>query len=172
MPTQKEIAEHLGITQQAVSAQMKKLDLDWRNATIDEIRLAYIERLRAEAAQHVSSSGLDLVEEKAKTERITRELKLIELQEKKGQLVDVTELQKDLTMVFLNFKNILMGRDAKLKQSIDSIYGIDLDIGYLNDNTNDALSVLADVLDGNGEAAPGTGESAEARHSDDHDGMG
>ena len=72
MPTQKEIAEHLGITQQAVSAQMKKLDLDWRNATIDEIRLAYIERLRAEAAQHVSSSGLDLVEEKAKTERITR----------------------------------------------------------------------------------------------------
>lgn len=172
MPTQKEIAEHLGITQQAVSAQMKKLDLDWRNATIDEIRLAYIERLRAEAAQHVSSSGLDLVEEKAKTERITRELKLIELQEKKGQLVDVTELQKDLTMVFLNFKNILMGRDAKLKQSIDSIYGIDLDIGYLNDNTNDALSVLADVLDGNGEAASGTGESAEARHSDDHNGMG
>lgn len=172
MPTQKEIAEHLGITQQAVSAQMKKLDLDWRNATIDEIRLAYIERLRAEAAQHVSSSGLDLVEEKAKTERITRELKLIELQEKKGQLVDVTELQKDLTMVFLNFKNILMGRDAKLKQSIDSIYGIDLDIGYLNDNTNDALSVLADVLDGNGEAASGTGESAKARHSDDHNGMG
>lgn len=168
MPTQKEIAEHLGITQQAVSAQMKKLDLDWRNATIDEIRLAYIERLRAEAAQHVSSSGLDLVEEKAKTERITRELKLIELQEKKGQLVDVTELQKDLTMVFLNFKNILMGRDAKLKQSIDSIYGIDIDIGYLNDNTNDALSVLADVLDGNGEAAAVTGEGAEAGHSDDH----
>lgn len=172
MPTQKEIAEHLGITQQAVSAQMAKLDLDWRAADMDQIRLAYIARLRAEAAQHISSSGLDLVEEKAKTERITRQLKLIELQEKKGILVNVDELQKDLTMIFLNFKNVLMGRDAKLKQSIDSIYGIDLDIGYLNDNTRDALSILADIVDGNGEIAPGAGESAETGHSDDHHGLG
>ena len=54
MPTQTEIAEHLGLSQAAVSKAMMKLTLDWRTSSMDEIRLAYLNRLRAEASGHVS----------------------------------------------------------------------------------------------------------------------
>ena len=83
---------------------MMKLSLDWRTATMDEIRLAYIGRLRAEASGHVSSDGLDLVAEKAKTERITRELKMMELLEKQGHLVNIDDIKSDLTMATLNLE--------------------------------------------------------------------
>ena len=150
MPTQREIAEHLGISQAAVSKAMMKLSLDWRTATMDEIRLAYIGRLRAEASGHVSSDGLDLVAEKAKTERITRELKMMELLEKQGHLVNIDDIKSDLTMATLNFKNALLARNEKLKIAIDAMYGIDLDITILQDETHDALTSLADMLERQG----------------------
>lgn len=50
MPTQQQIAEHLGLSQQAVSKQLAKMRIDWRNMSIDEIRLAYLDRLRKSAA--------------------------------------------------------------------------------------------------------------------------
>lgn len=150
MPTQAEIAEHLGISQAAVSKAMLKLTVDWRHASMDEIRLAYLNRLRAEAAGHISESGLDLVEEKAKTERVTRELKMMELSRLKGLLVSIEDLQADLTMAALNFKNILLGRNEILKATLDALYGIEVDLELLNDETYEALEALANVLDGDG----------------------
>ena len=101
MPTQTEIAEHLGLSQAAVSKAMMKLTLDWRTSSMDEIRLAYLNRLRAEASGHVSSSGLDLVEEKAKTERVRRELAMMELMEKQGLLVNIDDIKGDIKLALL-----------------------------------------------------------------------
>jgi predicted transcriptional regulator len=115
MPTQAEIAEHLGLSQAAVSKAMMKLTLDWRTSSMDEIRLAYLNRLRAEASGHVSSSGLDLVEEKAKTERVRRELAMMELMEKQGLLVNIDDIKGDITLALLNFKNALLSRNERLK---------------------------------------------------------
>lgn len=42
MPTQQQIAEHLDLDQSAVSRFVDKVQLDYRVATIDEIRFAYI----------------------------------------------------------------------------------------------------------------------------------
>ena len=172
MPTQAEIAAHLEITQKSVSVAMTKLSLDWRTATMDEIRLEYLKRLREAAAGHVSAGGLDLVAEKAQTERVVRELKLLELQEKQGELINVEELKEDMTLTVLNFKNLLMARDERLKMTLDSIYGIDVDIGLLNDETYTALGALADLLDGDAKAEvlarDGAAPGAEAKH----DGVG
>lgn len=172
MPTQAEIAAHLGITQKSVSVAMTKLSLDWRTATMDEIRLEYLKRLREAAAGHVSAGGLDLVAEKAQTERVVRELKLLELQEKQWELINVEELKEDMTLTVLNFKNLLMARDERLKMTLDSIYGIDVDIGLLNDETYTALGALADLLDGDAKAEvlarDGAAPGAEAKH----DGVG
>lgn len=150
MPTQAEIAEHLGISQAAVSKAMLKLTVDWRNATMDEVRLAYLTRLRAEAAGHISDTGHDLVAEKAMTERVTRELKQMELDRLKGILVSIEDLQANLTMAALNFKNILLGRNERLKATLEALYGIDVDIGLLNDETYEALEALANAIDSDG----------------------
>lgn len=172
MPTQAEIAKHLGITQQSVSTAMTKLSIDWRTATMDEIRLEYLKRLRETAAGHVSSTGLDLVDEKAQTERVVRELKLLELQEKQGLLVSVEALKDDLTLTVLNFKNLLMARDERLKMTLDSIYGIDVDIGLLNDETYTALGALADLLDGDAKAEILARDGAAPGAEAEHDGVG
>lgn len=146
MPTQTEIAEHLGLSQAAVSKAMMKLTLDWRTSSMDEIRLAYLNRLRSEASGHVSSSGLDLVEEKAKTERVRRELAMMELMEKQGLLVNIDDIKGDITLALLNFKNALLSRNERLKSAIDAMYGIDLDITILQDDTHEALNDLARTL--------------------------
>lgn len=172
MPTQAEIAAHLGITQKSVSVAMTKLSLDWRTATMDEIRLEYLKRLREAAAGHVSAGGLDLVAEKAQTERVVRELKLLELQEKQGELINVEELKEDMTLTVLNFKNLLMARDERLKMTLDSIYGIDVDIGLLNDETYTALGALADLLDGDAKAEILARDGAASGAEAEHDGVG
>lgn len=172
MPTQAEIAAHLGITQKSVSVAMTKLSLDWRTATMDEIRLEYLKRLREAAAGHVSAGGLDLVAEKAQTERVVRELKLLELQEKQGELINVEELKEDMTLTVLNFKNLLMARDERLKMTLDSIYGIDVDIGLLNDETYTALGALADLLDGDAKAEVLARDGAAPGAEAEHDGVG
>lgn len=172
MPTQDEISKHLGIAQQVVSRTMAKLSIDWKTASMDEIRLAYIERLRKEAASHISADGLDLVAEKAQTERVIRELKTLELQEKKGELVNVEELKDDFTVTALNFKNLLLARDERLKTMIDSLYGTDIDINLLNDETYTALGALADLLDSDGKDKVMVRDRHPAGAATEHDRVG
>lgn len=162
MPTQTEIAEHLGLSQAAVSKAMMKLTLDWRTSSMAEIRLAYLNRLRAEASGHMSSSGLDLVEEKAKTERVRRELAMMELMEKQGLLVNIDDIKGDITLALLNFKNALLSRNERLKSAIDAMYGIDLDITILQDDTHEALNDLARTLQRQGAAIEMDGHSTAA----------
>lgn len=55
--TQDEIAAHLGMSQQAISKTLSKMQIAWKDMTLDEIRLAYIGRLREVAAGHASIDG-------------------------------------------------------------------------------------------------------------------
>jgi hypothetical protein len=141
--TQQDIADHLDLAQQNVSELMKKLEIDWRAATLDEIRVAYIRQLRGQAAGHRTDDGLDLVRERVLTERVDRELKQYTLAEKKGQLVNITQLEPELQQMFAAFRTELLARDDKLKADLDQLHGIDVDIQVLNATTHDALRHLA-----------------------------
>jgi len=150
MVTQQEIADHLGISQPAVVKQLKTLGIDdWKEKTLDEIRLAYIERLRATASGYASLDGTyDLNKERVMTERVDRELKLFQLAEKKRELVNVAELWDELNVVFAAFRQELLSRDDKLKTELDTLYGVDIDVSILNEHTNNALKHLSGYLEG------------------------
>lgn len=172
MPTQTEIAEHLGMSQQAVSKQLEPLGIDWKTASMDEIRLAYIAHLRGVAAGHRSGDGFDLARERALTEQVDRQLKQLLLAEKLGQLVNLEQLEPELQRMVVAFRTELLARDDKLKAEIDAMYGIDLDLQLLNDHTRAALDQLARYdAGGEGAAAPPGGERGAAR-ADEHDGVG
>lgn len=172
MPTQQEIAEHLGITQQAVSAQMQPLGLDWRNESMERIRLRYLDHLRAVAGGHRSADGMDLARERALTEQVDRELKQLTLAEKKGQVVNVLQLEPELQRMFVAFRTELLARDDKLKSEIDAVYGIDVDLSFIHEHTRNALTQLA-RYDAGGEGAAGqAGEGSAAAGGDDDDGVG
>lgn len=163
MPTQQQIAEHLDLSQKQVSELMERLAIDWQACGMDEIRVAYIRNLRDRAAGHRSEDGLDLVRERVLTERVDRDLKMLTLAEKRGQLVNVAQLEPALTQMVGAFRSELLARDDKLKAELDSLYGIDLDISLLNEHTRTALGQLSRYdAGGAGAAASSAGNPAAA----------
>lgn len=123
MPTQQQIAEHLGLSQQAVSKQLAKMSIDWRNMSIDEIRLAYLDRLRKSAAgQDDEYMKVKLAREKIETERA-----LIALKKEKRELVDVAELVPVLKTVFSGFKERLMGLPTFIRSDVYVATGKEVD---------------------------------------------
>lgn len=141
--TQADIAEHLDLDQSAVSRLLAKLDVNVQTSGLDEIRKKYISHLRGMAAGHVSPDGDSLVAERVLTERVDRELKQLTLAEKKGQLVNAEQLEHEYTQMVASFRTDLLGRDDQLKTTLDTLYGIDLDITILNDFTYASLEQLA-----------------------------
>lgn len=172
MPTQEQIAEHLDIDQSAVSRQMDRLGIDWRIASMDSIRVQYLRNLRKQAAGHVSESGLDLTEERARTERVDRQLKELTLAEKLGQLVNVNQLEPALQQMVGAFKTEIMSLPDKLKAEVDALYGIDVDVHLLEVHIDDCLAQLARYdPERAGTGAP-SGEAAGAAREADDNGMG
>ncbi len=172
MPTQNEIAAHLGMNQSEVSRQLAALAIDWKASSLDDIRLAYLAHLRSVASGHRAADGTDLTYERALTERVERELKQLTLAEKKGQLVNLAQLEPELTRQYAAFKAELEARDDKLKSELDALYGIDVDLLLISAHTRNALAHLSGHDLGSagpdGSAAPGRAPDRGA----DHDGMG
>lgn len=173
MTTQTEIANHLGISQQAVSKTLSKMGIDWKEMSLDEIRLAYISRLRETAAGHASIDGeYDLNKERVLTERVDRRLKQYQLAEKMGQLVNIEDLQNELTNVFAGFRQELLSRDDKLKTELDTLYGIDVDVSILNEYTYNALQHLSGYLGGYQPTAQADGRDSETAKENGDNGVG
>lgn len=149
MPTQQKIASHLDINQSSVSELMQKLSIDWKTASLDAIRIAYIRNLRSVAAGHKSADGLDLTRERVMTERVDRELKELQLSEKRGQLINVEQFEPELMNMIGAFRAELLARDDKLVSDLAALYGVQVDVSILNEFTFAALEQFGRYNHGN-----------------------
>lgn len=166
--TQADVAEHLDLDQSAVSRLLQKLGLSLQTSALDEIRKKYIAHLRDMAAGHVTPTGDSLVAERVMTERVDRELKLLTLMEKRGQLVNLTQLEQELSQMIGAFRVDLLARDDQLKTTLDTLYGIDLDLTILNDHTRATLQQLARYDASGAGADPASGVDTDAAGIDQH----
>lgn len=128
------------MSQQQISKIMERLDIDWTTASVDEVRVAYIRHLRVVAAGHESGDGTSLVGERILTERVDREMKQLMLDEKKGYLVNPTQLMDEIKQMCIAFREELLARDNKLKSELDAMYLLNIDIALLNEFTYAAIS--------------------------------
>lgn len=144
MPTQQQIADHLDLDQSAVSRFVDKVRLDYRAVSIDEIRIAYIRHLREVAAGRSSETGIDLVAERAMTERVDREIKLLTLAEKKGQLVNAAQLEQAYGLMVGAFQTELLSLSDKLVQELHTLYGVAVDVEWLNEHIYGCLEQLSE----------------------------
>lgn len=142
MATQQQIADHLDISQQRVSALMVQLDMDWKSSSMDDIRLAYLRHLRERAAEYESKDGDSLTEERVLTERVDRELKQLALADKKLKLINVSQLELMFGHMVAAFRAELLVRDDKLAADLGNLYGIQVDVAILNKFTYAALAQL------------------------------
>lgn len=172
MQTQQQIADHLDISQQQISELMQKLGMDWKTASLDVIRVAYIRQLRGVASGHRSNDGLDLTHERVLTERVDRELKLLLVAEKKALLINVEQLEPELMNMVSAYRAEMLARDDKLKADLDALYGIDLDLKILNEYTHAALAQLARYEPSGGGTHTPSGTGAHSSGADEHGGMG
>lgn len=168
MPTQKVIGAHLDLDQAAVSRMLAELGIDWKKAGLDDIRLAYIRKLRAVAAGHKADNGSDLIAERARRERLEADLAELKLAEMRGQLVSLAQLEPELSQMVVAFRTDVLSLPDKLKADLDALYGIDIDMQVIADPIHECLDQLARYdpeRAGTGASAGGAGGAAT---EDDH----
>ncbi|WP_186100829.1 MarR family transcriptional regulator [Burkholderia gladioli] len=172
MPTQLQIAEHLDLDQSAVSRFVDKIRLDYKATSIDEIRIAYIRHLREVAAGRASGTGIDLVAERAMTERVDREIKLLTLAEKRSQLVNAAQLEQAYGQMVGAFQTELLALSDKIVQELRTLYGVEVDVEWLNEHVYGCLEQLSQYESDGPRGDSSAGTPVAPTREDRDDGMG
>ena len=105
--TQQEIADHLDMSQQAVSGLCSEIGLDWRSATLDEVRVRYIRRLREQAAGRAAAGDLDLVGERARLAKEQADRVAMQNAVTRGELAPVALIEEVLALAGARASRIL-----------------------------------------------------------------
>lgn len=97
MLTQQGIAEHLDLSQGQVSRWLDQLAIDWKAASIDEIRVAYIREIREQAAGRATNGDLDLATERARLAKEQADKVAMQNAVTRGDLAPVVLIEEVLT---------------------------------------------------------------------------
>jgi len=143
MATQKDLADWLGINQSNVSRQMADVGIDYRNLSIKEVTHAYIQHLIEVASGHTSDDGKhDLVEARYRKEMLDGDILEFKKAELQGTYVKVFDTEKAYEQLVDATKAEFIACGEKIKTTVFTIYGIDIDIEYLNEPIESALTNL------------------------------
>ncbi|WP_186224780.1 MarR family transcriptional regulator [Burkholderia gladioli] len=172
MLTQQQIADHLDLERSTVSRLADRLNIDYRTASMDEIRIAYLRHLRESAAGRASGTGVDLVAERAMTERVDREIKLLTLAEKKSQLVNAAQLEQAYGQMVGAFQTELLALSDKIVQELRTLYGVEVDVEWVNEHVYGCLEQLSQYQSDGPRGDSSAGAPAAPAGADRDDGMG
>lgn len=128
MLTQQEIAEHLDLSQPAVSQLMEQLGIDYRNTPIGEIRILYIRRLREQAAGRAALGDLDLAGERAALAKAQRER--IEMQNAvtRKELAPVALIEEVLTRAASKVAGLLDAIPGMVRRRVPSLSADEIEL--------------------------------------------
>lgn len=96
MLIQRTIADHLDLSQQAVSQIMDELGINWKSATLKQIRVTYIRRLREQAAGRAAVGDLDLAGERARLAKEQADRVAMQNAVTRGELAPVVLIEQVL----------------------------------------------------------------------------
>ena len=125
---QQDIAEHLDLSQGAVSQWMDRLGLDWKTTSLDVIRVEYIREIREQAAGRSASGDLDLATERAGLAKAQRER--IEMQNAvtRRELAPVILIEEVLAKAGSKVAGILDAIPGMIKRRVAGLSSNDLDL--------------------------------------------
>lgn len=128
MLRQQDIAEHLDMSQQAVSEFLERAGINWKAVELDEIRIAYIRHLREMAAGRAAAGDLDLATERA---MLAREQRIkIEMQNAvtRGELAPVALLEQVLTSAASKVAGVLDAIPSMVRRRVPHLTSDDIDL--------------------------------------------
>lgn len=128
MLTQQGIAKHLDLDQSSISRLLSELAIDWKAASMNEIRVAYIRRLREQAAGRAAIGDLDLAGERAALAKAQRER--IEMQNSvtRGELAPVVLIEEVLTKTASKTAGILDAIPGMIRRRVPLLTADDIDL--------------------------------------------
>ena len=125
---QKEIAEHIDLSQPAVSGLMDRLGIDWKTSTIDEIRVAYIRHLREQAAGRAASGDLDLATERARLAKEQADKVAMQNAVTRGDLAPVVMIEEVLTKAAARLAGIFDAIPGLVRRRVPSLRAEEIDL--------------------------------------------
>ena len=128
MLTQRNIADHLDMSQQAASQWLEKLGIDWQQSTLDEIRIAYIRALREQAAGRAAEGGLDLATERARLAREQADKIAMQNAVTRGELAPVSLIEEVLTKSSSKIAGVFDAIPGKVRRRVPKLTTDDLEL--------------------------------------------
>ena len=128
MLTQQEIAEHLDMSQQAVSQLLADLGIDWKAVSLDEVRVAYIRRLREIAAGRAALGDLDLATERARLAREQADKIAMQNAVTRGELTPTAVLEQVLAAAASKIAGILDAIPGLVRRRVPLLQSGDIDM--------------------------------------------
>lgn len=125
---QKEIAEHLDLSQPAVSGLMDRLGIDWKTSTMDEIRVAYIRHLREQAAGRAASGDLDLATERARLAKEQADKVAMQNAVTRGDLAPVVMIEEVLTKTAARIAGIFDAIPGLVRRRVPSLRSDEIEL--------------------------------------------
>lgn len=127
--TQQDIADHLFISQQAVSELMSKLGIDWKTSNLEVIRKAYIQNLR-EAASGRGGEGAvgELAAERARLAREQADKIAMQNAVTRGELAPVALIEEVLTKAASKVAGVLDAIPGMIRRRVPQLTADDIDL--------------------------------------------
>lgn len=166
MLKQRDVAQHLDLSVPAVRNMVAEGHIPpLASTTLDEIRIAYIRRLREMAAGRGGQGALDLTEERARLAAAQADKHELELRVRRGELVEVGELETSLvrlaSIVMERLRAVPVGV-ASSAHSAPTIAACEAIIRGAIDRALEELAAVADRADAGTEPAGGVGDRDSA----------
>lgn len=129
MLSQKDIAEHLDMSQQAVSALLEQLGIDWKTSNLDVIRKAYIQRLREAAAGRGGEGAVgELAVERARLAREQADKIAMQNAVTRGELAPVALIEEVLTKAASKVAGVLDAIPGMIRRRVPLLTADDIDL--------------------------------------------
>ena len=116
--TQKQAAQHLGLSVQALLDWLDKLDMPRRGFDLDALRLAYIKELRASAAGRKYKGRYDLEDERSRKEHHAANKAALEEAVRSGELVELVAVEKAYGELVLRLRSKLLALPAAMAAQV------------------------------------------------------
>ena len=148
MLNQQVIAEHLDLSQGAVSQWMERLSIDWKNSSLDQIRVEYIRGLREQAAGRATAGDSGLATERALLAREQRDRIAMQNAVTRRELAPVILIEEVLAKAGGKVAGILDAIPGMIKRRVPSLTSDDLDLiaGEVAKARNIAAAIRLDDL--------------------------
>lgn len=128
MLSQQEIADHLDLSQQAVSELLEQINLDWKTVELGDIRVAYIRRLREQAAGRGGANVGELAAERARLASEQADKVAMQNAVTRGELAPVALIEEVLTKAASKVAGVLDAIPGMVRRRVPQLTADDIDL--------------------------------------------